>query len=143
MAKMLLVGDGGVGKSSWVLGMSGEELDRRYIATKGIKKEMIEGMEMYDVGGQYKYNIDIEGEYEKIIIMFDVCNRLSFNNTGWWYSKVLKNLASGGSIVLCGAKEDHMARKVSDEEISNVSEYYTKKCTISSKNGTNMNAPFE
>ena len=65
-----------VGKSSWVSVMSGVELDRRYIATKGIKKEMIEGMDAYDVGGQYKYNIDIEGEYEKIIIMFDVCNRL-------------------------------------------------------------------
>ena len=56
---------------------------------------------------------------------------------------MIGHVAPGGSIVLCGAKHDRSDRKVTDDEMSEVTEDYTKICTISSKVGNNVDSPFE
>ena len=142
--RILVVGDGGVGKSSWVARLSGNEVDRRYIYTAGQQSVVVGDMEIDDVGGQYKYSLNLGNkEYDVVVVMFDVGSRISFKNSGWWYSKVIGHVAPGGSIVLCGAKHDRSDRKVTDDEMSEVTEDYTKICTISSKVGNNVESPFQ
>ena len=142
--RILVVGDGGVGKSSWVARQSGNEVDRRYIYTPGLQSVVVGDMEIDDVGGQYKYSLNLGNkEYDVVVVMFDVGSRQSLKNSGWWYSKVIGHVALGGSIVLCGAKHDRSDRKVTDDEMSEVTEDYTKICTISSKTGSNVESPFQ
>ena len=138
--RILVVGDGGVGKSSWVTRLSGNEVDRRYICTIGQHTVVVGDMEIDDVGGQCSLNLGNK-EYDVVVVMFDVGSRISFKNSGWWYSKVIGHVAPGGSIVLCGAKRDRSDRKVTDDEMSEVTEDYTKICTISSKVGENVESP--
>ena len=142
--RILVVGDGGVGKSSWVARLSGNEVDRRYIYTPGQQSVVLGDMEIDDVGGQYKYSLNLGNkEYDVVVVMFDVGSRLSFKNSCWWYSKVIGHVSPGGSIVLCGSKRDRSDRKVTDDEMSEVTEDYTKICTISSKVGSNVESPIK
>tara|TARA_Y100000310_G_scaffold172737_1_gene172856 strand:- start:317 stop:751 length:435 start_codon:yes stop_codon:yes gene_type:complete len=141
--RILVVGDGGVGKSSWVARLSGNEVDRKYIPTEGVSSVVVGDMEIDDVGGQF-HSFDLGNkEYDLVVVMFDVGSRQSFKNSGWWHSKVIERVGPGGSIVLCGAKHDRTDRKVTDEEMLEVPEDYARVCTISSKTGNNVQSPFQ
>lgn len=126
--KVLLVGDGGCGKTSYMKRHLTGEFERKYISTIGceikpIQFETSEGtirLNMVDTAGQEKFSGNQEQYYiqsDAAIIMFDVTSRCSFKNLNGWIDTV-KQYCPSIPIVICGNKVDEKDRKIKPTEIS-------------------------
>lgn len=86
--KLVLVGDGGVGKTTFVKRHKTGEFEKQYIATLGVE---VHPMPFFTNHGQIKFNVWDTAGQEKLgglrdgyyigghcgIIMFDVCSRIT------------------------------------------------------------------
>ena len=123
--KLVLIGDGGVGKTTLINKGLTDEFERKYIATQGFEVNSIifpfdngqVTFEVRDIAGQEKYGDqknNCEGA-ECAIVMFDVTNKMSYRNVGPWI-KILRNYVPDIPIILCGSKCDIQDRKIKEEE---------------------------
>jgi len=150
--KLILVGDGGTGKTTFVKRHLTGEFEKKYVATLGVEVHPLTfhtsrgplRFNVWDTAGQEKFGGLRDGYYiqgQAAIIMFDVTSRMTYKNVPNWHRdliRVCKNIP----IVLCGNKVDVKDRKVKPKQIT----FHRKKSLqyydISAKSNYNFEKPF-
>lgn len=129
--KVILIGDGGVGKTSLLLRFTENKFTSDYKKTLGtdfaIKRVMVGDSEVklqiWDLGGQELFRDLRKAFYpgaKAALIVYDITNRSSFENVRGWYYDLQTTLASI-PIVLVGNKID-LPRVVTYQEAKDLSE---------------------
>jgi Ras-related protein Rab-8A len=126
--KLILGGDGGVGKTSMVMRFVHNEFEENYKATIGtniMKKEC----EFNDLNTKVRFVIwDLAGQSqfarvrktylqnaEVGLLVFDVTNKASFKNIKKWYKEILDG-SKGITLILVGNKIDLIDQRVVSKE---------------------------
>merc|ERR1711871_1547339 len=150
--KCLLVGDGGVGKTTFVKRHVTGEFEKKYVATIGVEVHPLPFdtnrgricFNVWDTAGQEKFGGLRDGYYiqgQCAIIMFDVTSRISYKNVGIWYRDLVR-VCESIPIVLVGNKVDVKERTVKVKQIN----FHRKKnlnyYDISAKSNFNYEKPF-
>jgi len=126
--KLVLVGDGGVGKTTFVKRHLTGEFEKKYVATLGVEVHPLGfttnrgaiTFNVWDTAGQEKFGGLRDGYYiqgQCAIIMFDVTSRITYKNVPTWH-KDLVRVCENIPIVLCGNKVDIKDRKVKAKAIT-------------------------
>lgn len=127
--KIVLIGDSGVGKTSFLKRYTDNVFMQDYISTIGvdfkIKTIMVDDevvkLQLWDTAGQERFSAITKSYYRGahgIIVIFDLCNRKSFASVKDWLKKIHENASPDGEIVLLGNKVDMAdSVEVSEPEI--------------------------
>merc|ERR1711934_1211760 len=151
--KLVLVGDGGTGKTTFVKRHLTGEFEKKYVATLGVEVHAMPFdtnrgrliFNVWDTAGQEKFGGLRDGYYiqgQCAIIMFDVTSRVTYKNVPNWH-RDLTRVCENIPIVLCGNKVDVKDRKVKPKHIL----FHRKKPNIqyydiSAKSNYNFEKPF-
>ena len=150
--KLILVGDGGVGKTTFVKRHLTGEFEKKYVATLGVEVRCLDfhtnrgvlKFNCWDTAGQEKFGGLRDGYYIKgqcAIIMFDVTARITYKHVPNWH-RDLTRVCDNIPIVLVGNKVDVKDRKVTAKSIT----FHRKKnlpyYDISAKSNYNFEKPF-
>ncbi|KAG0224189.1 small GTPase rana [Mortierella sp. GBAus27b] len=150
--KLVLVGDGGTGKTTFVKRHLTGEFEKKYIATLGVEVHPLSFttncgpivFNTWDTAGQEKFGGLRDGYYingQCGIIMFDLTSRITYKNVPNWHRDLVR-VCEGIPIVLCGNKVDIKERKVKPKAI----DFHRKKSLqyydISAKSNYNFEKPF-
>jgi len=125
--KLVMVGDGGVGKTTFIKRHISGEFEKRYIATLGVEvhplifytNRGVMRFNVWDTAGQEKFGGLRDGYYiqgQCAIIMFDVTSRVTYKNVPNWH-RDLHRVCENIPMVLCGNKVDIKDRKVKAKSI--------------------------
>ena len=129
-AKIVVVGDPGVGKTSTILRFTDNAFKRSYIPTMGtniteksfrVKDNIIE-LILWDLAGQSKFELMRKYFYqgsEAVILIFDLTNPVSFESITQWFKDIEENLNIEHELIGCifGNKSDlDNARKIGSNE---------------------------
>lgn len=150
--KLVLVGDGGTGKTTFVKRHLTGEFEKKYIATLGVEIHPLKfytnfGIILFncwDTAGQEKFGGLRDGYYiqgQCAIIMFDVTSRITYKNVPSWH-KDLVRVCENIPIVLCGNKVDVKERKVKAKSITFHRKKNLQYYDISAKSNYNFEKPF-
>jgi len=150
--KLVLCGDGGTGKTTFVKRHITGEFEKKYIATLGVEVHPMVfctshgkiRFQVWDTAGQEKLSALRDGYYIGAhcgIIMFDVCSRVTYKNVTKWY-KELTRVCEGIPIVLVGNKVDVDDRKVKAKQILFPRKYGIQYYDISAKSNYQFEKPF-
>merc|ERR1719329_713969 len=150
--KLVLVGDGGVGKTTFVKRHLTGEFEKKYIATLGVEVHPMpfttnKGtivFNVWDTAGQEKLGGLRDGYYiggNCGIIMFDVCSRITYSNVPKWH-RDLTRVCENIPIVLVGNKCDVNDRKVKAKQITFHRKKNLQYYDISAKSNYNFEKPF-
>jgi len=151
--KLILVGDGGVGKTTFVKRHITGEFEKKYIATIGVE---VNPMEFYTSKGQVKFNVWDTAGQEKFaglkdgyyidahcaIIMFYVCSRITYKNVPKWHRDITRICGESIPIVLVGNKVDEKNRKVKAKQIHYARKHGLQYFDISAKSNYQFEKPF-
>ncbi|KAJ5070761.1 small gtp binding protein rab8 [Anaeramoeba ignava] len=138
--KILLIGDYGVGKSSFTERYFDERFEEPYISTIGI--------DFWDPSGSERYRQITRSYYRGthgIMILYDVTNQDSFDNIKNWMKQIQEYAPDTVNIMLIGTKSDLISKKVIDTETG---EKFAEQLgypffETSSKENINVNEAFE
>ncbi|XP_076885491.1 GTP-binding nuclear protein Ran1A-like [Bidens hawaiensis] len=148
--KVLIVGDGGTGKTAFINRHITGDYTTTYEPTLGVEIYPLDfhtnhgtiRFHCWDTGGKVSGLRDgyyIHGQCA--IIMFDVTNKKSYKNVPRWY-KDLRGICKDIPIVLCGNKVDVADRQVQATDVT----FHTKKnlqyYEVSAKDNYNLVNPF-
>ncbi|KAF6032616.1 RAN [Bugula neritina] len=149
---LVLVGDGGVGKTTFVKRHLTGEFEKRYVATLGVevhplkfftsRGEMV--FNVWDTAGQEKFGGLRDGYYiqgQCAVIMFDVTARVTYKNVPNWHRDLVR-VCENIPIVLCGNKVDIKDRKVKAKTITFHRKKNLQYYDISAKSNYNFEKPF-
>merc|ERR1711962_26669 len=150
--KLVLVGDGGTGKTTFVKRHLTGEFEKKYIATLGVEVHPLTFYTNYgqiifncwDTAGQEKFGGLRDGYYiqgQCAIIMFDVTSRVTYKNVPNWHRDLIR-VCEGIPIVLCGNKVDVKERKVKAKTITFHRKKNLQYYDISAKSNYNFEKPF-
>lgn len=154
--KVLLLGDGAVGKTSLVHRYVEGQFEDRYKATIGVdifSKSVstpngdVE-LQLWDLSGQTHFSA-VRGKFYKksagALLVFDLTNRNSFDKLDNWIEEATTNNVGNMTMVVIGNKADLSDLiVVSDDEISSYAESKGWKWTKSSaKTGENVEDAFK
>jgi len=150
--KLLLVGDGGVGKTTFVKRHKTGEFEKKYVATMGVEVHPIPFytnlgpiiFNCWDTAGQEKLGGLRDGYYiggQAAIIMFDVTARVTYKSVPHWH-KDLVRVCENIPIVLVGNKVDCKDRKVKPKDIFFHRKKNLQYYDISAKSNYNFEKPF-
>lgn len=150
--KLVLVGDGGVGKTTFVKRHITGEFEKKYVATLGVEVHPITFMtnrgcvqfNVWDTAGQEKFGGLRDGYYiqgECAIIMFDVTSRVTYKNAPNWHRDLIR-VCDQIPIVLVGNKVDIKDRKVKAKSITFHRKKNLQYYDISAKSNYNFEKPF-
>lgn len=148
--KCVLVGDGGVGKTTFINKHMTGKFVPVYDPTLGVEVHPLVfdtsvghiRFNVWDTAGQEKFGGLREGYYiqaQCAIVMFDVTNRLSYENVGVWYKSV-REVCGDIPIFLVGNKFDIAEQKV--QLIDFDRDKYAGYVSISSKSNYQFEKPF-
>jgi GTP-binding nuclear protein Ran len=150
--KLILVGDGGVGKTTFVKRHRTGEFEKKYVATMGCEVHPIPFytnlgpviFNCWDTAGQEAFGGLRDGYYiggQAAIIMFDVTARVTYKSVPHWHRDLVR-VCESIPICLCGNKVDCKDRKVRPKDI----QFHRKKnlqyYDISAKSNYNFEKPF-
>ncbi|KAG7537990.1 P-loop containing nucleoside triphosphate hydrolase [Arabidopsis suecica] len=150
--KLLIVGDGGSGKTTFLKRHLTGEFEQNHEPTVGVDVYPLDFItnrgkirfECWDTAGQEKYSGLKDAYYihgQCAIIMFDVTARNTYMNVDTWY-RDLRRVCKNIPIVLCGNKVDVPSRQIKPKHVS----FHRKKglqyYEMSSKNNCNFEKPF-
>eukprot|EP01057_Protomagalhaensia_wolfi_P006254 Protomagalhaensia_wolfi_Nauph_80__6253@NODE_950_length_1857_cov_22_175468_g717_i0_p1_GENE_NODE_950_length_1857_cov_22_175468_g717_i0NODE_950_length_1857_cov_22_175468_g717_i0_p1_ORF_typecomplete_len440_score46_40Ras/PF00071_22/1_1e59Roc/PF08477_13/1_8e27Arf/PF00025_21/1_2e18FeoB_N/PF02421_18/4_6e08Gtr1_RagA/PF04670_12/6_7e08GTP_EFTU/PF00009_27/1_7e05ATP_bind_1/PF03029_17/0_00012SRPRB/PF09439_10/0_00038RsgA_GTPase/PF03193_16/80RsgA_GTPase/PF03193_16/0_083MMR_HSR1/PF01926_23/0_15MMR_HSR1/PF01926_2 len=122
--KLLLLGDGAVGKSSLLLRYCENKFDHKHIITIGVdfKSKLIQlgdetvRLQIWDTAGQERFR-NITPVYFRsamgVVLVFDVTSVKSFENVSYWLESLSKHASHEMSKVIVGNKVDLADRQVS------------------------------
>ena len=150
--KLVLVGDGGTGKTTFVKRHLTGEFERKYVATLGVDVHPLAFstthgnviFDVWDTAGQEKFGGLRDGYYIQGkcgIIMFDVTARITYKNVPNWHRDLVR-VCENIPIVLCGNKVDIKDRAVKPKEIKFHRKKNLQYFDISAKSNYNYERPF-
>ncbi|KAI9190345.1 GPI-anchored [Blastocladiella emersonii ATCC 22665] len=150
--KLVLVGDGGTGKTTFVKRHLTGEFEKKYVATLGVEVHPLTFQTNYgvicfntwDTAGQEKFGGLRDGYYiqgQCAIIMFDVTSRITYKNVPNWHRDLVR-VCENIPIVLCGNKVDIKERKVKAKAITFHRKKNLQYYDISAKSNYNFEKPF-
>jgi GTP-binding nuclear protein Ran len=150
--KVVLVGDGGVGKTTFVKRHLTGEFEKKYVATMGAEVHPLPfatnygaiRFNVWDTAGQEKFAGLRDGYYveaQAAIIMFDVTSRVTYKSVPNWH-RDLQRVCSDIPIVLVGNKVDVKARKVKASQINFHRRKNIQYFDVSAKSNYNFDKPF-
>mmetsp|Transcript_10799 Transcript_10799/g.44252 ORF Transcript_10799/g.44252 Transcript_10799/m.44252 type:complete len:214 (+) Transcript_10799:68-709(+) len=150
--KLILVGDGGVGKTTFVKRHLTGEFEKKYLATIGVEVHPLRFhtnfgsicFNCWDTAGQEKFGGLRDGYYiqgQCAIVMFDVTSRTSYKNVPNWHRDLVR-VCDAIPIVLCGNKVDEKDRKVMPKQITFHRKKNLQYYDISAKTNYNFEKPF-
>ncbi|NVM27648.1 MAG: GTP-binding protein [Candidatus Helarchaeota archaeon] len=148
--KVVVVGDGAVGKTTLILRYTEKRFRESYIPTIGVQwvvktvdlGETNVKLILWDIAGQEKFKVMRSNFYDgadAVIIVFDVTNLISFDHVENWLKEVQK-FCGNVPYILLGNKIDLVEeRKISPE----IAESFTRKYDLpyfetSAKTGKNV-----
>lgn len=150
--KLVLVGDGGTGKTTFVKRHLSGEFEKKYIATVGVEVRPLLFhtncgpivFNVWDTAGQEKFGglrdvYYVQGQCG--IIMFDVTSRITYKNVPNWHRDLVR-ICENIPIVLCGNKVDVKERKVKPSQITFHRKKNLQYYDISAKSNYNFEKPF-
>ncbi len=152
--KIVLVGDGGVGKSVFIKRWLTGDFEKKYVATLGVEVHSLDFhtthgvviFNIWDTAGQEKFGGLRDGYYilsDGAIVMFDVTNQVSYKNAEKWYNDVTNvEGCEDIPIILCGNKVDIGDREVKPKHIKLHGEKNIPYYDISAKSNYNFEKPF-
>eukprot|EP00088_Acartia_fossae_P037201 TRINITY_DN38361_c0_g1_i1.p1 TRINITY_DN38361_c0_g1~~TRINITY_DN38361_c0_g1_i1.p1 ORF type:complete len:221 (+),score=22.21 TRINITY_DN38361_c0_g1_i1:77-739(+) len=151
--KLVLVGDGNTGKTTFVKRHLTGEFEKVYKATVGVNVHPLKFTttrgelcyEVWDTAGQEKFGGLRDVYYidaKCAIIMFDVTARITYKNVPNWYRDI-ERVCERIPIVLCGNKVDQVQdRKVKARAITFHRKKNLQYYDISAKTNYNFELPF-
>ncbi|CAF2999841.1 unnamed protein product [Rotaria sp. Silwood2] len=150
--KLILIGDGGVGKTTFVKRHIIGELEMKYASRLPFSVyplhfytnfgEII--FNVWDTAGQEKLGGVRDGYYiagQCAIIMFDVTSRITYRNVPQWHKDIIR-ICGNIPIVLCGNKIDVKDRKLKAKSITYHRKTNMKYYDISALSNYNLEKPF-
>lgn len=149
---MVLVGDGGVGKTTLVKRHLTGEFEKKYIPTLGVEVHPLKFFtncgcicfNVWDTAGQEKMGGLRDGYYiqgECAIIMFDVTSRITYKNVPEWYKDIVR-VCENIPIVLVGNKVDVKDRQVKARQIQFHRKRNLQYYDLSARSNFNFEKPF-
>uniref|UniRef100_A0A8C4UI82 GTP-binding nuclear protein Ran n=1 Tax=Falco tinnunculus TaxID=100819 RepID=A0A8C4UI82_FALTI len=149
---LVLVGDGGTGKTTFVKRHLTGEFEKKYVATLGVEVHPLVfhtnrgpiKFNVWDTAGQEKFGGLRDGYYiqaQCAIIMFDVTSRVTYKNVPNWHRDLVR-VCENIPIVLCGNKVDIKDRKVKAKSIVFHRKKNLQYYDISAKSNYNFEKPF-
>jgi len=150
--KLILVGDGGTGKTTFVKRHLTGEFEKKYVPTLGVEVHPLRFttncgqicFNVWDTAGQEKFGGLRDGYYiqaQAAIIMFDVTSRMTYKNVPNWH-RDLTRVCEGIPVVLTGNKVDVKDRKVKAKAITFHRKKNLQYYDISAKSNYNFEKPF-
>ena len=150
--KLVIVGDGGTGKTAFVKRHISGEFEKKYIPTIGVEVHPMKfytncgeiQFNVWDTAGQEKYGGLRDGYYiqaQCAIIMFDVTARETYKNVQVWH-RDLTRVCENIPICLVGNKCDLKDRKVKPRQITFHRKKNLQYYDISAKSNYNFEKPF-
>ena len=150
--KLLLVGDGGTGKTTFVKRHKTGEFEKKYNATQGVEVHPLDFytnygrivFKVWDTAGQEKLSGLRDGYYiqgQCAIIMFDVTTRMTYKNVPNWYRDIMR-VCPNIPVVICGNKVDVNDRKVKARNITFHRKKNLQYYDISARSNYNFEKPF-
>ncbi len=115
--KVIVIGDGSVGKTTLLRQYVEHQFETEYIPTVGVNilKEQIQvgdkavNLMLWDIAGQPQFYLLHKVYYNGangVILMFDLTNSPSFTNINNWYNELIKYGLDTVPIIMCGNKSD-------------------------------------
>jgi GTP-binding nuclear protein Ran len=149
--KLILVGDGGVGKTTFVKRHLTGEFEKKYMATIGVHLHPLEfhtnkgliKFNVWDTAGQEKFGGLRDAYYENgdcAIVMFDTTSRITYKNVPNWYRDITR-VCKDIPMMLLGNKVDISNRKVK-HKLMTFEKENLEYCDISAKSNHNFEKPF-
>lgn len=146
--KIIVIGDGGCGKTSYVTCLKKGEFSGKYIATQGADVSPITfdtnhgkiTLKFWDCAGQEKFGGLRDGYYvgaNAVILMIDLTSRTTLNNVHQWV-KAAGRVTGDVPIIICGSKIDALNRKVTEEMVKEVLPASIPYFNVSAKIGYNI-----
>ena len=152
--KAVLVGDGGVGKTTLILRYTERKFRESYIPTIGVQftvkevqfKDTTVEFVLWDIAGQQQFRMMRSGFYagsDAAVIVFDVTDVVSFGNVVNWYEE-LRHFRGNIPIVLLGNKVDLEADRVISYETAQelAQRLHIEFYETSAKTGVNVTTVF-
>jgi len=150
--KLILVGDGGTGKTTFVKRHLTGEFEKKYVATMNVEVHPLTfhtnrgpiRFNVWDTAGQEKLGGLRDGYYiqgQAAIIMFDVTSRMTYKNVPNWHRDMVR-VCENIPIVLCGNKVDIKDRKVKPKQITFHRKKNLQYYDISARSNYNFEKPF-
>jgi GTP-binding nuclear protein Ran len=150
--KLILVGDGGTGKTTFVKRHLTGEFEKRYIATVGVDVHPLTFFtnrgkicfNCWDTAGQEKFGGLRDGYYihgDCAIIMFDVTSRNTYKNVPNWHRDIVR-VCDNIPMVLVGNKVDCVERQVKAKMITFHRKKNLQYYDVSAKSNYNFEKPF-
>ncbi|EOA14485.1 hypothetical protein CARUB_v10027700mg, partial [Capsella rubella] len=151
--KLLIVGDGGTGKTTFVKRhLTGDSDEQNYDPTVGVEIHPLDlftnrgkiRFECWDTAGEKKNAGLKDAHYihgQCAIIMFDVTARVTYPSIDKWY-RDLRRACGNIPIVLCGNKVDGPRRQIKGKHVLFHRQKGLQYYEISAKNGDNFEKPF-
>lgn len=157
--KILILGDGGVGKSSLITRWTQDTFSPSLTATVGVNfksKKLQVGEEsvqvqVWDTAGQEQFH-KITTSYYKgaqgIMLVYDLSSQKSFDNTEYWIKKIKENATANVQVALIGNKSDlRSSGKGNCVDMEQGKElalrFGVPFCETSAKDSSNVNYSFE
>lgn len=150
--KVIVVGDGGVGKTTFIKRHLTGEFEKKYNATIGVEVHPIRFFtnrgvvcfNVWDTAGQEQFGGLKDGYYiggQSAIIMFDVTSRITYKNVPRWHRDIFR-ICDAIPIVLVGNKVDVKDRKVKAKNILYHRRHNLQYFDISAKSNYQFEKPF-
>ncbi|XP_024637534.1 GTP-binding nuclear protein Ran-2 [Medicago truncatula] len=151
--KLVLVGDGGTGKTTFVKRhLTGEFEREKYEPTIGVEVHPLDfytncgkiRFNCWDTAGQGKFGGLRDAYYTQgqcAIIMFDVTARLTYKNVPTWHGDITR-VCENIPIVLCGNKVDVKNRQIKAKQVIFHRKKNLQYYEISAKSNYNFEKPF-
>ena len=155
--KVIVIGDTCVGKTNFIFRFVENRFSLNYVSTVGFdyrskiitlpKSKKKVKLQIWDTAGQERYNAVNKNLFQKVqgvIIMYDITNRVSFENINKWLYLLSQNVSDKAKI-LVGSKLDLSEEKriVTEEEGQNLADKNNMPFyETSSKTGENVEKIF-
>jgi Ras-related protein Rab-1A len=127
-AKVVILGDGGVGKTASIYRFIENKFKSDYVATVGFSilnksvqvKNTACNLQLWDMGGQEHFrklrSNFYKGTYAALLV-FDVTNLDSFNNLEKWITEAIDNIGHDVPFILVGNKIDLKTHRIVNKEM--------------------------
>ena len=150
--KIIISGNGNVGKTTFIKRHLTGGFERRYVATLGVEVHPLKFrtnygticFNLWDTAGQERFGGLREGYYfeaDGVMLLFSVMDMQSYRDVGKW-DDLVHNSVGNIPTVLCGNKVDCRDRVVKPRQINYHRINNLPYCDISAKSNYNFDRPF-